>query len=155
LKRSKIGSDFGTDDVRPRGEELAELHIGRAEPRDGVRKPFAALAPQRASTREKARDAPAEFWQTPELVARKGSDHAFADHDPAGPDEPETSADSAHREASVKASSPNAVQRCRRSSCARSPARNPPPSLSLRNSTGSGISESIRRDRNRVRPHRR
>ena len=122
-QQRQIERDVVADDVGPRGEELAELDIGGAETCDCRGKTVAAALAESPALGEEPRDAPAEFRQAGKLVAGKRCHHAFAHHDPAGPDEPQSCADIAHDETPaamrVKASSPNEVPRCRRSSCAR------------------------------------
>src|SRR5690606_3322634 len=111
-------------DIGPRGQELAELDIGRPQPVDRLGEALVAPGSPGAAPGEKPRDAPAEARQPGKLVARQGGDHALARHDPAGADQPEPGGDGAHDatpivERSLTASSPNAARRCRRNSCAR------------------------------------
>ena len=120
LQQGEIERDVVADDVRPRRQELAELDIGWAEPRDRVGQPLAAAAAHARcgavnsrATRQPNFGRPASW--SPGSAATTPSRTMIQ---PAR-NEPQTSAERTHAHASVKASSPNAAPRCRRNSCAR------------------------------------
>ena len=119
LQQGEIERHGVADDVGPRRQELAELHVRRPQPDDRLGQAVAALVGERAPAGEQPGKAPAEFGQARQFLARQGRDDALADQHPAGPRQPKPGANCAHDRACLKASSPNAARRCRRNSCGR------------------------------------
>ncbi len=74
------------DNVRARGQELAELHIGGAEPVDGAGQPFLpvgagfALGKQGGETVQRT-------GRTGQVFGWNGRNHAFAQDHPSGAQE--------------------------------------------------------------------
>jgi hypothetical protein len=125
LQKREIERDVVADNIGPGRQELAKFDVRRAKPRDGLRQPFGAAAANGPPAREEPRHPPAEPRQAVEFVARQRRDHALAGQYPACPDEPERRSETAHADAPVKASSPNAAPQCRRNNCAMSRGRSP------------------------------
>ena len=124
LEHGEIDGDVVADDIRPRRQKLAELDVGRTQPRNGIRQALGPAAAAGTATSKNLRHAPAESREPRELVARKCCDHSFADHDPARAHKPETGADRRHTATrTLKASSLNAARRCRPNSYGRRPGR--------------------------------
>jgi hypothetical protein len=114
LQALEVARDDNADDVRTRGEELAELDIGRPEPRQGGRQP------RGAGPRTPSLDHAGEAQQQPR---DRRQDIRIDQRERALPRQHEAGAEVA-REVDdvadhVRSSRPNAARRCHRSwSCA-------------------------------------
>ena len=132
LQAFEIARERDADDVRPRREELAELHISRAEPGQRGGEPTgagravgrsisrASRKPSRAGARQRRRIDQAE--------------HALAREHEAGARQ----AEQMRRSAAITTASRNAAPRCRRSSRDATRARSRPRASSRRTRCGRG-----------------
>src|SRR5690606_14716106 len=89
LQRGEVTRKGSTYNVGTGRQELAELHIGGAKPVDGAGQALSTVDVARRATGQEPRHPPAKAGQAFQLVARCGSDDAFAKHDPTRPCETE------------------------------------------------------------------
>ena len=86
LKLLQLDRDPGADDVGPRGEELAELDVGRAEPVDRRRQAAEAV---RAAPRQEIGEEQRQAGERRQRRRIEVDEGAFAGEDEAGPRQPE------------------------------------------------------------------
>ena len=97
LQLRQVVGHVDADDIGSRRQELADLHVGRPEPLDGLGQAVAARLGLGALAGE---DADERFGQADggrQSFRRKRNDHAFAHQHPADPEEAEIYVESTHR----------------------------------------------------------
>ena len=149
LQRLQIARQRDADDIRPRRQELAELHIGRPEPRQRRRQTH-ALHRLRWAVRSGARVAAP---RVPAPAAAPG--RPAQGHPPGQTRNPRARAETHGRAAEITNASRNAARRCRRSSRGATRGGSRRRGSSRRKPPASETGGSTRRDSGRARHRRR